>query len=123
MTLDAQANLAVTYASAEQVPDQGSSRASRSFARQAIVDTLKSRGARFGLAWIAILVLASVFAPFVASSFPLLAKENGQWSSPMLRLLTPADVTLLVIFVTAVVLAVTRRLSFGSSFALVIWIG
>src|SRR5581483_10072165 len=103
-------------------PDQEPTRGSRSVARQAVVDTLTSRGARFGLAWIALLVLASVFAPFIACSFPLLVKENGHWSSPAMKQLTPADVTWLIGFLTAVALWISRKVRFGTAFATVTWI-
>ncbi|HYO07802.1 MAG TPA: ABC transporter permease [Tepidisphaeraceae bacterium] len=68
----------------------------RSFARQAVSDTFRRAGARFGLAWVAVLIFCGVFAPFLANSHPLLLKMDGHWSSPLLRHLTPADVVLLV---------------------------
>lgn len=87
--------------------------ASRSLARQALVDTLASRGARVGLVWLALLAFFAVFSPFLASSHPLLMKLGGTWSSPLLRHLTPADVLFLIAVATAVTLAVTRRYNFG----------
>ena len=55
---------------------------------------LRQWGARIGLAWIILLVLLAVFAPFVATSHPLLMKSHGRWSSPVLQNLGPADVIL-----------------------------
>ena len=61
-------------------------------------------GARLGMAWLVALVLLAVFAPIIASSHPLVVKAYGKWSSPVLEHLTPADVTLMVATVSAVVL-------------------
>jgi peptide/nickel transport system permease protein len=47
------------------------------------------------------LVIFAVFAPFLASSHPLLMKQDGRWSSPLLRHLDAADVTLLISFWSA----------------------
>ncbi len=59
-------------------------------------------GARLGLAWILSLVVVAVFAPFLASSHPLLVRENGEWSSPVLHFLSTPDVALLSAFITLV---------------------
>jgi len=40
----------------------------------------------------------AVFAPFLATSHPLLVSIDGELQSPVLRFLTPGDVTLLVLF-------------------------
>lgn len=101
--------------------DVAPSRGSRSFARQAVVDTLARPSAWFGLVWIGVLVLTSVFAPFIANSFPLFVKQQGHWSSPMLRYLTPADVTWLVAFITVLVLAALRKVAFLTGLAIVLW--
>src|SRR5215217_5482913 len=69
--------------------------APRSFTQQAVHDTLRRTGAKMGLLWISILAFCGVFAPFLASSHPILLKMNDRWSSPLLRHLTPADVVLL----------------------------
>jgi peptide/nickel transport system permease protein len=55
-------------------------------------------GARLGLLWVAILALLGVFAPFLASSFPLLLSEDGALASPVLEHLQPVDVVFLVGF-------------------------
>src|SRR5689334_21910809 len=102
-------------------PQEAATRASRSVARQAVIDTLASKGARFGLAWIAFLVLASVLAPFIATSYPLLAKEGGRWWSPALKQLTPAYVNWLVAFIAVAGLWMSRRVRFGLGFATLLW--
>jgi len=94
----------------------------RSFMRQAMLDTFGQTGARMGVGWILLLVLGAVFAPFIASSLPIAVKQNGGWSSPLLRNLTPADVMLLGAFFNAILLLITRRLAFLSSLACVVWI-
>ena len=56
-------------------------------------------GARWGLGWILLLVVVAVFAPFLASSHPLLVSVNGEWRSPVLRFLSVVDVLLLSTFI------------------------
>src|SRR5580698_8660779 len=73
----------------------------RTFAAEAWRKTFLHFGAKFGLAWIALLAFCAVFAPFLASSFPLLVKQNDHWSSPMARQLTPVDVILLAMTAVA----------------------
>ncbi len=73
-------------------------------------------GARLGVFWIAVLVMVAVFAPFLANSHPLLLSEQGQLSSPLLRYLSAADVSLLIIFFSVAGLCFIRisfRLKFG----------
>lgn len=91
--------------SAAQPPDARS----RSFARQVVADIFKRWGARLGIAWIVLLAVIAVFAPFLANSHPLLISEHGRLYSPLLRHLTPGDVSLLVAFFTTVILAPMRR--------------
>src|SRR3569833_4609426 len=76
----------------------------RSFGAQMLREVAGKLGARIGLAWIALLVLAAVFAPFFANSRPLLLNEGGHVSSPLLAALTAGDVTLLFVFFCVVVL-------------------
>jgi peptide/nickel transport system permease protein len=81
---------------------------SASFARQVVRETFARWGARFGLAWIGVLLIAAVFAPFIATSHPLLLASDGQLSSPALASLTATDVTLLLLFLTGSLLALVR---------------
>src|SRR5437763_6296922 len=115
-------NPAIPETLAEQSQPDAPDRASRGFARQALHDTLARPSAWFGLVWIGLLVLAAVFAPFIASSFPLLAKENGHWHSPLLVHLAPADVIWLAGFFSVAALLMTRAASFPRSVAIIIWI-
>lgn len=53
---------------------------------------------RLGLLWIGLIAFCALFAPLLANSFPILIRIKGEGlSSPLLRHLTPADVTLLVL--------------------------
>ncbi|MFO8024667.1 ABC transporter permease [Thiohalophilus sp.] len=91
-------------------------RQQRSYAAQVMREVFTKWAARIGLAWIGLLVFVAVFAPLLASSYPLLLREQGSLSSPLLRYLGAADVTLLIIFFSAVALWFIRirlRLRFG----------
>jgi peptide/nickel transport system permease protein len=74
-----------------------------------MLDTFGKTSARIGAAWIAIVAFAAIFAPLLANSYPILVKMNGRWSSPMVEHFTPADVSLLVVTFTAIVLLVLFR--------------
>src|SRR4051812_13934553 len=74
---------------------------SRTFVRQVIDAVLGSAAARFGLAWIGVLVILAVFGPFLANSHPLLLKQAGRWSSPLLHHLDAADAILQITFWSA----------------------
>src|SRR5688500_3831063 len=93
---------------AGRAPDLGP-RPSRSLLRQALADTIRPARAKIGLAWIGVIVFAGVFAPFIANSYPYLAKVDGRWSSPLLRNLTPVDVVLSIAALLALVLIFVPR--------------
>ncbi len=76
--------------------DQSSHR--QSYWRRILGQTFVRWGARLGLGWVALLALIGIFAPFLASSFPLLLSQNGVWSSPVLSYLQAEDVLFLVAF-------------------------
>ncbi|MEK7321809.1 MAG: ABC transporter permease [Pseudomonadota bacterium] len=82
--------------------------ARRSYSAQMLREVYLKFGARIGLAWIGVLVLVAVFAPFLANSHPLLVSEGGTRHSPLLRALTAADVSLLVILAAVLVLSFLR---------------
>ena len=84
---------------------------SQGFARRVLRDTFVRTGARIGLAWILVLVVFAVFAPFLANSHPLLLSQQGEWSSPLLRFIGPGDVVLLIAFFLGIVLAMIKRYS------------
>lgn len=75
--------------------------------------TLDGVGVKAGFVWIALLVFAAVFAPFLANSMPLLMSRQGYISAPVLRYLTVEDVWILVSFLSAL-LIFRLRISFGS---------
>lgn len=81
----------------------------RSYIAEVLREVFTRWGARIGLAWILILVGVAVFAPFLATSHPLLLAEGGRLSSPVLAHLTPADVTILVVFLAGVAVLFWRR--------------
>ncbi|MCU7808691.1 MAG: ABC transporter permease, partial [Candidatus Thiodiazotropha sp. (ex Semelilucina semeliformis)] len=72
----------------------------QSYWRRILRQTFARWGARLGLLWVAILAVMGVFAPFLASSFPLLLSQGGVMSSPVLDYLQPVDVLFLVGFLT-----------------------
>ncbi len=76
----------------------------QSFWRRILGQTFVRWGARLGLFWVGVLALLGVFAPFLASSFPLLLSQGGELSSPVLVYLQPVDVLFLIAFVTLLLL-------------------
>ncbi|MEW8286461.1 MAG: ABC transporter permease [Candidatus Thiodiazotropha endolucinida] len=76
----------------------------QSYWRRILGQTFIRWGARLGLLWVGILALVGVFAPFLASSFPLLLSHEGEISSPVLNYLQPVDVLFLVAFTTLLLL-------------------
>lgn len=97
-------------------------RQQRSYAAQVLREVFMQWGARLGIAWIAVLVTVAVFAPFLASSYPLLLSEQSQISSPLLHHLTATDVTLLIIFFVVLLLCFVR-ISFRRKFVAALLIG
>ncbi|UCE88616.1 MAG: ABC transporter permease [Pseudomonadota bacterium] len=88
----------------ETIKQRAPAQPSRSYAAQVLREAFVRWGARLGLSWILLLVVVAVFAPFLANSHPLLVSANGSISSPLIRHLTPGDVTLLAVFGAAVAL-------------------
>ncbi len=84
----------------------------QSYWRRILGQTFVRWGARLGLLWVGILALVGVFAPFLASSFPLLLSQDGALSSPVVEHLQPVDVLFLVAFV-AVLALIPMRLTLG----------
>jgi len=79
-----------------------------SYSREVAARVMRRWGARIGLAWILVLVFLAVFAPFLATTHPLLMKAQGHWSSPAIQNLTAADVILLAGFFCGVALLPLR---------------
>lgn len=71
-------------------------RPQRSYARLVIGGALQRWGARIGIAWVGLILLLAVFAPFIANSHPIALKQEGQWTYPLFRFLTLSDVLLLI---------------------------
>src|SRR5687768_1499184 len=94
----------------------------KSFSRMVAEDTLKSHGARVGLAWVGVIAFFAVFAPFLANSHPYLMKVAGKWSSPLMQHLTQTDVTLVMVFLAGVVLAFVRGLTWPQRIAILLWV-
>src|SRR5262245_53279599 len=79
--------------------------ARRTLFMQALVDTFGQAGARFGALWIGILVVLAVFAPLIASSYPIAVQmKDGSWRFPLFAGMTAVDLLLLVLFFAAVIL-------------------
>lgn len=76
-----------------------------SFFRRIMRKAWVGAGIRLGFAWVGLLVLMGVFAPFLANSMPLLMSKNGEISAPVLDYLSVEDVVVLAVFMLAVVLA------------------
>ncbi len=93
----------------------------RTYWHQVAHDTFRRAGARAGIAWISILIIAAVFAPLLANTQPFLVKINGQWSSPLLRFLAPTDVILLVVFfAVAIAILFFRKVTVARRFLAVL---
>jgi peptide/nickel transport system permease protein len=88
----------------------------RSWGAEVFRRTFSDWRAIAGAVWIVILALLAIFAPLLANTHPLLLKMDGKWSSPLLRHLTWADVTLVAMTALGVVLWFWRGLRASSKF-------
>ncbi len=96
-------------------------RTSSGYARTILKEAFGQWSARIGFFWIAVIALLAVFSPFIANSHPYLIKTNTGISSPLLKYLEPADIILLSVFITILVLVYLRkRLMFSLLVVLVI---
>ena len=84
-------------------------KSSSGYAKSILKEAFSQISARLGLFWIGVIAFLAVFAPFIASSHPYLMRSEEGISSPLLQYLSPADVILVVLFVTVVVLAFLKR--------------
>ncbi len=76
----------------------------QSFGRRILRSALKGWGAKIGLFWVGMLVVAAVFAPFLANSMPLVMSKGGEFSMPVLHYITAEDVAVLMAFFLAILL-------------------
>ncbi len=74
------------------------------YAARLLRKTFSRWSARLGAAWIVLLALVSVFAPFLANSRPLWVSEGATGYSPLLRALTVTDISWLAAFFAVLVL-------------------
>lgn len=81
----------------------------KSLYEQVLASVFRQRTARVGIAWVGMLVVLAVLAPFLANTHPILMKHAGVVSSPLLHHLTPSDVVLLVALAAAVLLRFIPR--------------
>ncbi|MBI1375530.1 MAG: ABC transporter permease subunit [Phycisphaera sp.] len=96
-------NDAASIPSTAPAPPRASSTRRQTYMQRVLSDTFVRWGARLGLAWIVVLTFLAIFAPLVANSRPLLIKMDGEWSSPMIKSLTPLDIALLLGFFVAAI--------------------
>jgi peptide/nickel transport system permease protein len=82
----------------------------QSYWRRILRHTFVRWGARLGLAWVGVLALIGVFAPFLASSFPLLLSKQGELFSPVLTYLQVEDMVFLTAF-ASLLIVIPWRLS------------
>jgi len=83
----------------------------RTLTQRIVRATLSRWTARLGLAWVVVIVFCAGFAPLLASSYPILWKEDGAWSSPLLTRLTPTDVAWFVGVATLPFAVLLRRVA------------
>ena len=76
----------------------------QSFGRRILRSALKGWGVKIGLFWISLLVIAAVFAPFLANSMPIMMSKGGEFSMPVLHYITAEDVGVLAAFFIAILL-------------------
>ncbi len=80
---------------------------SSGFLRRVLTQTFSGWGAKIGLLWVGLLVIAAVFAPFIANSMPLLVSLNGEISAPVLRYLSIEDIVVLIAFFILLILFIS----------------
>ncbi|MEZ5534623.1 MAG: ABC transporter permease [Thiolinea sp.] len=76
----------------------------QSFGHRILRSALKGWGVKIGLFWVCLLVIAAVFAPFLANSMPIIMSKGGVLSMPVLYYLTGEDVAVLAAFFVAILL-------------------
>jgi len=82
---------------------------SSGYAKSVLKEAFSQVSARIGLFWIGVIAFLAVFAPFIASSHPYLVSTADGVSSPLLKYLSPADVIIVILFITVIVLAFLKK--------------
>ena len=96
----------------------------RGFFMRALKETFTKWGARLGLAWVLILCVFAVFAPWLANSWPYAVSIDGNLEFPIFTYIGTADLVLLAIFFTiAVMLIWFRSVRFNKLMWILIGIG
>ena len=96
--------------------------ARRSLLGQALRDTFGQTGARLGAAWIGLVAVLGVFAPFLANTHPILFREKGgTLTSPLLGSLGPVDVAIVVYFAYAVWLIFRKNMTALERVVALLW--
>ncbi len=86
-----------------------------SWVARVLGQTFAGWGARLGLLWLMVMLLAAVFAPFLANSHPYVVRgADGTLSFPLFIHLKPIDVALPTLAVAAMLLWTMRRRLPGS---------
>lgn len=94
----------------------------RTFLARVLVDAFGRTGAKVGAAWVIVVAIGAVFAPFIASSHPYVMKKSGKIFFPLFRHLNPVDIILPAAAIAGLVVLLRRKLTFGKSLALVLWV-
>jgi len=90
----------------------------RSWLAGVVLRTVGQISARVGLVWIGTIAFCAVFAPLLASSYPILLRVDNKWSSPLAAHLTAVDWTLLAAVPVVGVLLLLKSLSFARRFGI-----
>lgn len=76
----------------------------QSFSRRIWRSALSGWGVKIGLLWVGLLVIAAVFAPFLANSMPIIMSKGGEVTMPVLKYMTGEDFAVLAAFFVALLL-------------------
>ena len=98
------------------------------FWTEAFGQVVRRPAAVFGMIWIAIVAFFAIFSPVIASGHPMMSwvlnedGSRGAMSSPMLRMLTLADVVLIVwgLWVPVLLLLPIKKLNTGEKLRLIV---
>lgn len=79
-------------------------KAPETLTQRVLKKALSGMGIKVGLVWVGILVIAAVFAPFLANSMPLVMSLKGEISFPVIEYLTIEDWVVLSAFLVVVLI-------------------